>query len=346
MNFKNMRKLIFILTLLIPNFIYAQNSEDEEVKFGVFQMPHLYIDRVLEANENIVDNIPTKWILVNKDGLFHKPNKPELSSEKTKLSAWDSLFYANRGYLTFKLCENVYKKADTIRITDAIDEGDNGYEDPAGTIIGTFINGIKDGLWEKQARNAGVGGVYEIYKNGLLHGMRVVRDINGKSIDSTIFVEGTGNYYDYYYDTGRWAVSGFMVYGKRHGCWTYYNKERRVIREEYYKHGLLHGPFTIYDHAGNILYETHFKNGTGKYRRYKNDILMESGGMVDGCRIGKWEELRVIRNSSSPHYEPGINIRKSSSTYTTKSPINDPENIVDVMFYEGDYIYIRAMRAN
>ena len=59
---------------------------------------------------------------------------------------------------------------------------------------------------------------------------------------------------------------------------------------------------------------------------------------------GDWEELNVIYNSSSPYYEPGVNVCKVISTYTKESPINDPGNIIDVMFYDGNFIYIRAMR--
>lgn len=346
------RRLLFGFVFILPCTLSAQGlSDNDEVKFGIVHVEHLYMKKVRIESLNgsdsgVIDNIPTYWVRVNKDRLFHTLDKPKTVPAVPDLQPWDSLYYATQDYLTFYFDEYVYKRADTTCLSDV---HEHSY-DCVGRIEGTFINGVKEGRWEKVA-NGYIEGKFiygkvieESYKDGVLNGVRTVYSLGGKRLGRTIFVNGTGSYYDYYYDVGKIAVSGFLVYGKRHGYWTYYNQNGRIIRKEFYKHGLLHGPFTIYDNAGNILYETHFENGTGVYRRYKNDILVESGNMINGCRIGVWEELHVIRNSSSPNYEPGINVRKVRVRYTEKNPVNDSGSIVDVTFYDGDYIYIRAMR--
>ncbi|MCC8020324.1 MAG: hypothetical protein LIO85_11225 [Rikenellaceae bacterium] len=303
----------FILTL--PFSLSAQEGiNDDEAEFGTEQSIHIYMRKSRTESlddihsRGVIDNIPTGWICVNSEGLFHTPDKPEPAPTGYNLQPWDSLYYTTRNYLTFYFDESIYKDADTIHISDINEH----IYDWVGNIRGTFINGVKEGLWEKfstgyvEGEHKHTKVIDESYKDGVLNGRRTVYDLNGRYLGQTIFVNGTGMYDDYYYDIGKIAVSGFMVYGKRHGWWRYYNREGVIIREEYYKHGLLHGPFTVYDNSGTIVYETRFVNGTGEYREYQNEVLRERGRMVDGMRVGEWVETLVGSNSLTPGNDTGV----------------------------------------
>ncbi|MCD8103096.1 MAG: hypothetical protein LUE26_11105 [Alistipes sp.] len=351
-----MKKRVIILgfTLTLPFSLFAQEvANDDEVKFGIIQLPHLYQREVRVdefdgiSTQGVIDNIPAAWIRVNSEGLFHTPDKPEPAPAASCLQPWDSLYYTTRNYLTFYFDESIFKKADTIRVSDVHEH----IYDRAGRIRGTFINGIKEGIWEKfstgylEGEHKYTKVIEESYKDGVLNGRRTVYDLNGQWIGQALFVNGTGMYDDYYYDIGKRAVAGFMVYGKRHGWWRYYNKEGVIIREEYYKHGLLHGPFIVYDSSGTIIYETHFVNGTGEYRQYRNNVLKERGQLVDGLRVGEWAETRTGSNSLTPGNDPGIHNWEVKRSYTEQSPINDSGNIIDIMFHDGDYLYLRAKRS-
>ena len=339
-----MKKVIPILLggflLTLPCFLFAQQpAQDDEAEVGTVHLEHFYLTLLEPEYDGAIDNIPMKLVIVNREGLFHTLEKPEAMPD-INLQPWDSLYYATRHYLTFYFDKFVYKRADTIHVSDV---SDNCYESvrSVGIIKGTFINGVKEGLWEKRvfaADHTSRKVIDESYKNGVLNGARTVYNMSGTQIHQTIFVNGTGSYNDYYYNSGRPAVSGFMVYGKRHGWWRYYNEERKMIREEFYKHGLLHGPLTVYDDSGNTIYESNFVNGTGEYRVYKNGALKESGRMVDGRRVGEWRQFNVSLSSS------GLQQSYNRISYKVQDPINDPGNIIDVMFYDGDYITLRAGR--
>lgn len=60
-----------------------------------------------------------------------------------------------------------------------------------------------------------------------------------KTIEYSMFKEGTGNYYDYYYDTGILKKEGYYLYGKKHGTWFYYNEEGKLTHAEHYIKGVL-----------------------------------------------------------------------------------------------------------
>jgi hypothetical protein len=334
--------LIFLtFQLALPCLSFAQNpSQNDEAEFGIINQEHFYWHKVnvgasFDPEDNgAIDNIPIDWVTVNRNGLFHTANMPE-TTQKTESTPWDSLYHATHDYLTFYFDVPVYKRADTTRVSDIVDDS----YDWVGNINGTFINGVKEGIWEKQVYSSEDHTtkkvITESYKNGVLNGARTVYDTKGTQLSQTIFVNGTGNYNDYYYDSGRLAVSGFMVYGKRHGWWIYYNKNGEKIREEFYRHGLLHGPLTVYN-RGNVIYETNFVNGTGEYRTYENDVVTEHGRMENGLRVGEWGHL------STGFTPKGFHRGEVVFIYKEQDPVNNPANVVDVMFYNGEYVTVRA----
>jgi len=337
--------------VIAQKLVKDKKHEKYEVRHGIHHTKHPYQSMVHPWDDSgMINNIPTKWVLVNSEGLFHTTKIPKAAPSNEDLQPWDSLYYANRDYLTFHFNELIAKKADTIHVTDYSDDDDRFY---IGYIEGAFINGVKEGLWEKQVYGRVDSRlsifsrvIAESYKNGVLHGMRTIYDLKGEYLSRSLFVDGTGDYNDYYYDTRKPAVLGFMVYGKRHGRWLYFNRDGQLIREENYEQGVLDGPLTIYDDEGNVLFTTNFKNGTGEYRHYRNGVMRERGQMINGLRTGEWQTVSICTYSySTPRrQDPGPHLTEHTRNYTDQDPENDPGNIIDVMFYDGEYIYLRAKR--
>ncbi|WP_163218963.1 toxin-antitoxin system YwqK family antitoxin [Bacteroides sp. 224] len=344
-----MEKIILLITFLLISASLSAQNDVEEI---IIQMSHFYQEGVqlqgmLNENTKIGNSTYIKWVAIDDDGIFHSFNKSvEFPLLNKTLEAWDSLYLSNRENLTFYFEEEVYKHQDTTHISDVHTD----VHKCAGYIKGVFINGKKEGLWTKYISDYFEGKydtrkvIEESYKDGVLHGVRKVYELNGEQLDKTIFVNGTGCYNDYYYDTGKRAVLGHLVYGKPHGEWIYYNKMGNVIRKEQYKHGLFHGDLTIYDNSGNLIFETNFKNGTGKYRHYRNEILKERGQMINGQRVGIWTFIGVGSNSLTPNQDSDIRQREYDFMYKDQDPINDASNIIDVMFYDGEYLYLRATK--
>ncbi len=57
--------------------------------------------------------------------------------------------------------------------------------------------------------------------------------------ENKIFKNGTGWYYDYYYETKSIKVLGHYKNGKKDGIWIYYDEKKNEILREYYSNGVL-----------------------------------------------------------------------------------------------------------
>ncbi len=172
-------------------------------------------------------------------------NKDELTGKEITLTEDNSYIYKDSSF-----ADGQY----TIWLTK--NEGDT--DDPGiyGKLKGSVINGKKVGEWHKYlyAKDTIILVKTSNYSNGLLDGKYSVLDYNGDTlyywtiikghpfmdgVKYGVFENGTGHYYDYYYDIGVLSVKGFMKNGKRHGYWYYYDRQGNKIREEHYNNGLL-----------------------------------------------------------------------------------------------------------
>ena len=70
-------------------------------------------------------------------------------------------------------------------------------------------------------------------------------------------------------------------------------------------------------------------------------ILKEHGQMTNGLRTGRWKFIYI----GSIHDDSEVRPREFIFDYTKQDPINDPGNVISVMFYDGEYIHIRAQRS-
>lgn len=175
-------------------------------------------------------------------------------------------------------------------------------------IEGFFMNGKKEGSWRLSRffeRKGEISANYvlleENYKDGLLHGARRIIDKNGfVATYSTIFIEGTGVFCEYYADTKQLIFVGYMTNGKRDGCWEYYSRDGNCIRKENYKNGVLHGKFEVYNNIGDRIYQTDFMNGTGFYKAYNEygEITAE-GKMENNFCVGSWKRYKYLANSGN-----------------------------------------------
>lgn len=210
------------------------------------------------------------------------------------------------------------------------------------TVKGVFINSKKNGLWRKYVWATGGNRLFieESYNNGLLHGVRRIFDISGKEINTTIFIEGTGRYREYYTGTDQILMEGVLLKGKKEGAWVYYSKAGNCQKIENHKNGILHGEYKIFGDNGLTLYETIFENGTGHYKSY-NDVgeLTEEGMMENGLRIGKWIENFYYIDK----YDDTSKHTQLLPTYTKESPINRlNDNLIDVFYINEKPFYIKA----
>ncbi|OEK07627.1 hypothetical protein A8C32_17680 [Flavivirga aquatica] len=133
-------------------------------------------------------------------------------------------------------------------------DSDTG-EIPYGFLSGKIEDGKKEGNWEKGIlTNKGAVIVKLInYSNGVLHGKYQVFDLKGNVLtpnevhplfpeeykDYTDFKNGTGEYYDYYYDTGILKEKGYYRNGKKYYTWIVYDRQGNEIKREYYNNGFI-----------------------------------------------------------------------------------------------------------
>lgn len=184
----------------------------------------------------------------------------------------------------------------------------------------------------------------ENYRNGALHGVRRILDEEGSVIYSTIFVEGTGVYCEYYSGTKQLLIVGCMLNGKRDGCWEYYSKEGKCIKKEYYENGTLNGNFEVFDNSAKLLYKTIFVDGTGYYKSYNADgeILVE-GQLRNGKRCGVWYNYYyyIVRYDDSRR----CSISNREYTDDQSSYLEElDENIIGTYYIEDTPFYIRVAK--
>ncbi|OEK07635.1 hypothetical protein A8C32_17720, partial [Flavivirga aquatica] len=55
----------------------------------------------------------------------------------------------------------------------------------------------------------------------------------------TDFKNGTGQYYDYYYDTGILKEKGYYRNGKKYYAWIVYDRQGNETKREYYNNGVI-----------------------------------------------------------------------------------------------------------
>jgi len=174
-------------------------------------------------------------------------------------------------------------------------------------VEGLFFKGKKEGYWKMKRffkRKNDISDYYtlleENYKEGVLHGVRRILSNDGLVIYSTIFIEGTGVYCEYYAGTKQLIFVGYMTNGKRDGCWEYYSRDGNCIRKENYKNGVLHGKFEVFNNIGDRIYQTDFMNGTGFYKTYNEygEITAE-GKMENNFCVGSWKRYKYLANSGN-----------------------------------------------
>ncbi len=339
-----MKKIILFLSLFLSTILTAQQPlcQQEEMELLLSVPPFFHLSIYTPLNDEVYHNVPVRDICVNKEGDFYRLDPPISELQKIYREEWDSLGFYTINHLTFLFKGHIQKEQ------YKLETGKPGYK-WIGNTEGLFINGKKEGIWRKEMWYCHDDTltcpvvIIEPYKEGKLHGIREIYNYVGKKISGSLFIHGTGHYNQYYYDTEKKAVSGFLIYGKPHGEWKYYNKDSKLIKKEMYKHGLLHGPFIIYNSEGDILYETYFRNGTGNYRSYYNDELLEKGPMLNGSRNGEWTINTYTFNS---YKKPQFYKETYTQVYTPEDPINNPSNIIDTIFSEGEFIIIRATEDN
>ncbi len=204
------------------------------------------------------------------------------------------------------------------------------------------------------------------YKAGRLHGPRKVYDRAGKLLGETTFVDGAGEFRDYY-DDGATKRQGRYVAGKRSGIWTsYYRGGRRsavetyaagkvvkrtkyrasgaLAKEESFEGGQLQGLRATYDLSGKLVHESMFEAGTGEsvtVDRYGR--IYQQGLLEKGQRSGTWTTFDVSTKRVTeklPHkggrYE-GTKVRyfDSGAKQSTRTYLNSRSQGPYEEFYES-----------
>ena len=126
-----------------------------------------------------------------------------------------------------------------------------------GVLEGKIINGKKEGEWTKKIKNAKSSNYVTVkvlhYSNGVLEGKYQVFNTSGELLffivphplfpeeykGYEVFENGTGFYYDYYYQTGVLKEKGFYKNGKKHLTWQLFDENGNEIKREEYRNGVL-----------------------------------------------------------------------------------------------------------
>jgi len=126
-----------------------------------------------------------------------------------------------------------------------------------GYLEGKIINGKKEGKWLKKIKTPKQPHYVIVkilhYANGVLDGKYQVYNTNGRALfplephplfpdefkDYETFKNGTGFYYDYYYETETIKTQGYYKNNQKNGRWVYYNESGNEIMREYYSNQIL-----------------------------------------------------------------------------------------------------------
>ncbi len=119
-----------------------------------------------------------------------------------------------------------------------------------GYLQGNIVSGKKEGKWLKKIKTPKYPHYVTVkilhYKNGVLDGKYQTYNTDGKALypsephplfpdeykDYQMFKNGTGRYYDYYYEIGVLKIDGFYKNNKKHNEWIYYDKKGNEIHKE------------------------------------------------------------------------------------------------------------------
>ncbi|GGX07858.1 hypothetical protein [Aquimarina muelleri] len=127
-----------------------------------------------------------------------------------------------------------------------------------GHLKGFIKEGKREGIWTKEIFNKKKNKFVVVktfnYLNGVLNGKYQVFDLNGKILSPylsnpfdvdeeksyyEIYKNGSGYYYDYYYDTGVLKETGRYLKGKKNSRWIIYDSNGKVVKKESYYNGFL-----------------------------------------------------------------------------------------------------------
>ncbi|WP_234859058.1 hypothetical protein [Aquimarina aquimarini] len=127
-----------------------------------------------------------------------------------------------------------------------------------GYLKGLIKEGKREGIWTKEFKTNKQNEFVTVkrfnYSNGILDGKYQVFDINGKVLSPflsthfdradkksyySMYKNGTGYYYDYYYNTGILKERGYYLHGKKHSVWLIYDRKGYPIKKSIYNNGVL-----------------------------------------------------------------------------------------------------------
>ena len=180
---------------------------------------------------------------------------------------------------------------------------------------GMFLENVEDGQWIKYHEN---GQIRELvnYKEGKLHGLRVVINKRGKLYEQEFF--NNGQYHGkqiYFHDTGKISSKQNYTNGKKnglfinyyrngklqekvsflndkkHGLSSWYFDNEQLSVQYNYDHGVIVDTAFTYYKEGNLksisIYSSNELNGE-KLTFYPSGILKEKGTMLNGYKHGRW----------------------------------------------------------
>ena len=246
-----MRHLILFCCILIPGLLVAQLNEIDAQgrKQGPWQKKYDGIN-VLQYKGQFKDDKP-----VGKFTYFYKSSKVKAVIKHDENSNRSVAYYF--------------------------------HENGALMSHGIFKDQKKDSVWLNFGPSQRISNT-ETYKNGILHGKKVVyyvpEDLNDKSqipMAVSYYENGQlqGEYREYHNNTAPRTVGAYLNH-KRHGEWKHFDPGGNQTHLYRYKNGAKHGWSISYDESGGEQYKEYFYYGqrlTGKRLKEKMRQLKELG---------------------------------------------------------------------
>jgi len=240
----------------------------------------------------------------------------------------------------------------------------------------TYVKGKRQGTARYWHTNGKLHREIE-YKAGRLHGTRSVFDRTGKLLGKTTFIDGAGEFRDYY-DNGMVKQQGGYVAGQRSGVWTsYYRGGRRssvetydagkvvkriryrasgpIMKEESFGKGGRQGRFAVYDVAGKVVHESTFEGGTGDYASVDAyGRIYQRGQYVKGQPEGAWTSFDFVtkRPTQELPYQNGryhgtrIDYFKSGAKKRTMDYVNNRSTGVYEQLHEAGSPQVQGQYEN
>ncbi|MFC2111406.1 toxin-antitoxin system YwqK family antitoxin [Bacteroidota bacterium] len=199
------------------------------------------------------------------------------------------------------------------------------YPDGKIKIVGSYINGIAEGIRKEYSKEGKIEKAY-ILNKGRIVGEGLIDEYGKKQgywkeYYQSGQLQGDGFYKDnikikewkYYYRNKQLEqIGSYDDEGTVIGAWTWYYPSGNLLREEKYVNGVENGPFIEYSDEKNIIVKGEYVNGikegiwifqihdhkeTGRYINgvrdgiwkyyYKNDNIKFEGKFVDGLQDGR-----------------------------------------------------------